>query len=563
MKVPTWGRMLTRYVPAFVLAAALAMVAVVVPSRPARQLTAAGGADLFGPTESQADGLTGTTLVAGEGGAGGGISSGGAGSSSGTGAGRTGGAGGVTRANTPGADCGRNAVLRGVTCRPPKFSGSNGGATDRGVTAETINVVFYQPMQNQQVDTALSAAGLPNREDREEVLAAWEKYLNSVFETYGRRIKLILHYGASGAADAAGQQADAIQVADELKAFAVMSPTAGPAFWTELHRKGIPGFSNTQYETELYEELSPHLLGFLPDIDITNSHVAEYYCKRLNGRKATFAGSPAYQQQNRKLGVIFVDNGRNALGERFSRELQRTCGLKPALMQGYSPDVSTSSQQSTTIVAAMRDAGITTVTCLCDPIFPAYFTKAATSQGWFPEWIHNGLFGTDLALFSRLYDQQQWSRSFGMSAGEFPIPSAEDPGWRAYKAGSPQGTNPKAKSVGTFYFWALRAIVESIEASGPNLTDETFLRSLFSLPPVQFGNTPRFSFGRNGPGPYTATDDLTEVWWSSTRDGPDGKPGTFFYLAGGKRYQQGQWPAGEPKMFADDGSPQPQRDPNA
>ena len=585
MNVPSWGRMLTRYVPAFMLAAALALIAVVIPSRPAREVATGGASDILTPaglgsgagsptetpaapgTDANSHGLPAATATSTPGVGGTGSTrrtAGNAGSVSGAGAeqGAPQTAGGVAGTAAV-SDCSRNNVLRGVTCRPPRWTGLNGGATDRGVTGDTVNIVFYQPMQNQQVDTALSTAGIPTREDRTEVLAAWEKYLNSVFETYNRRVKLVLHYGASGPADAAGQQADAIKVADELKAFAVMSHTAGPAFWTELRRKGIPGFSNTQYESELYEQLAPHHLGFLPDVDITNKHVAEYYCKRLNGRKASFAGSPVYQQQTRKLGVIFLDNGRNGLGDRLSQELHRTCGIKPALLQGYSPDVSTSSQQSTTIVAAMRDAGITTVTCLCDPIFPAYFTKAATSQGWLPEWIHNGLFGTDLVLFSRLYDQQQWSHSFGVSAGEFPIVSADDPAWRAYRAGSPQGRNPKAKAVGYFYFWALRPIVESIEAAGPTLTDESFLRALYALPPLQFANSPRLSFGRNGPSAYTATDDLTEVWWNPTREGPDGKPGTFFYVGGGKRYQPGQWPDSDAFVFRDDGSPQPARDPDA
>ncbi len=587
MTMPTFGHLLGRYLPAMALALALALIVALIPSKPPVASDASSAAAieslLAGAPSGTREAEGAATTI--DPGAPAGSSTGGSattakprspGSPGSPGASRAGGtddgsAGGVS-GSTPaspgaptaaGADCSRNLVLRGVTCRPPAFAGSNGGATGRGVTGDAINVVFYQPQQNQQVEAALGAAGIPTKEERLEVLRAWEAYLNSAYETYGRKVKLILYYGAAAPTDAAGQQADAIKVADELKAFAVMSPTAGPAFWTELHRKGIPGFSNTQYERELYDELAPHLLGLLPDIDTINQHLAEYYCKRLVGRKAVYAGDPVYQTQQRKLGIIYLDNGRNQMGARLAKELESTCGAKAELIQGYSGDVSTASQQSTTIVAAMRDKGVTTVTCLCDPIFPAYFTKQATTQGWFPEWIQNGLFGTDLILFGRVYDQQQWSRSFGMSAFEYPIPSAEDPSWRAYKAGNRTGTNKNAKAVGTFYFWAARAIIDSIEAAGPNLNDQTFLKALFALAPVQYGNSPRYSFGRNGPGTYTATDDLTEVWWSSTREGTDGKPGTFFNVAAGKRYVLGQWPGTEPVVFADDGTAQPKRDPDA
>ena len=61
---------------------------------------------------------------------------------------------------------------------------------------------------------------------------------------------------------------------------------------------------------------------------------------------------------------------------------------------------------------------------------------------------------------------------------------------------------------------------------------------------------------------FTFTDDVMEIWWSPDRPGPDGKPGVPFYVANGKRYALGQWPATDAAPFRDDGSPQPPRDPD-
>jgi hypothetical protein len=236
--------------------------------------------------------------------------------------------------------------------------------------------------------------------------------------------------------------------------------------------------------------------------------------------------------------------------------------VDPSLIKGYSPDVSIAVQQSTSIVASMRDADVSSVICACDPIFPAYFTQQASNQGWFPEWIHNGLYGTDLVLFSRLYDQKQWDHSFGVSTLEYPPFSTTDPGYLAYKAGKPDGSNPRAVSASQLFFWMVRYVFDGVEAAGPNLTDRTFAQALFSLPPLKIGRMATYSFGANGPSPYSLVDDVMEVWWSSTRTGTDGKAGTFFYLRGGYRYKLGGWPKTDPRVFVDDGSPQPARDPN-
>ena len=104
----------------------------------------------------------------------------------------------------------------------------------------------------------------------------------------------------------------------------------------------------------------------------------------------------------------------------------------------------------------------------------------------------------------------------------------------------------------------------AIEAAGPDLNPRSFAQAMFGLPVVGgTGSENRVSFGRNGPSEFTGVDNMMEIWWSSTRPGPDGDPGWPFYVDAGRRHDLGAWPSTEPVVFVDDGSPQPGRDPDA
>jgi hypothetical protein len=457
-------------------------------------------------------------------------------------------------------DCSRNAVVEGQTCRPPAFRGSNGGATYRGVTADAITIAVYQVKQNEQVQAVLNAGGGANNEQRIEAVEALEKWFNANYETYGRKVDLVFQMGTGAGNDAALQQGDAVTTAEEVKAFASIAvSSAGQEYYAELHRRGIPSFTLQQWAPDFFEANAPHLFGILPDRDLTLGHTAEYLCKRVLGRNATFAGDPTYRAQKRKLGVVFRQEF-EADGPFFKATVER-CGGTVAKMVGYPADISQAVQIATNTVNQMRSEGITTVTCICDPIAPVYFTQQATNQGWFPEWIHNGYFLTDHPSFGRLYDQAQWRNSFGTSVLAFPEPQAKSPGYAVCRAGG--GGQDACLVAAQALISPARTIFTAIEEAGPNLTDRSFAQSVYNQPVLGgTGNRPRQSFGNLGPSPFTFTDDVMEIWWSPDRPGPDGKPGVPFYVANGKRYALGQWPTTDAAPFRDDGSPQPPRDPD-
>jgi hypothetical protein len=460
----------------------------------------------------------------------------------------------------PGADCSRNEVSGGSTCRPPAFTGDNGGATYRGVTGDTIRLVFYQVKQNEQVQAILNAAGTANNDQRKESFEAVVKWFNESFELYGRRIEPIFWVGTTPANDAAAQQADAVHVAEELDAFAVITLYPNPIFHEELHRRGIISFTWNQLPQAFFEQLSPHLFGLFPDRDLLVAHQAEYWCKRLAGRNAEHAGSPAYQASPRVYGIIYQDGTDN--GPVVANLVKQQCGIEVASMLSYPPDIGNAAAISTNIVTQMQQAGVTTVTCLCDVIAPVFFTAQATKQGWFPEWIHNGFFVTDANAAGRLYDPTQWGHSFGPSSLAFPLLTAEVGGYRVCRAGGGAKESCVKAQANSYAFVALLA--NALERVGPAVTDVSVARALVTTPPLvgDAPNRPTYSFGTQGPGPYTYVDDFMEIWYDPQREGNDGELGSAFYVESGVRHTLGAWPSSPPNVFVDDGSPQPQRDPD-
>lgn len=538
--------------PLLVIMAALGVFVALVPSRPPGAVGTFGPGDPLAPGSAPGDVRTGRF----------GRSTASASSASGGSAPATGPGTGADGAKL---DCTRQSLLNLPTCRPPRFVGYNGGATYAGVTDKEIRLVFYRPTRGEQVDALLAVAGTATPAEQRDVLEAYEIALNKHFETYGRHVKLIMQVGPGQQTDAAQQQADAQTAAVENKAFAVVAPSATIALHEELVRRRVPSVSLalTIPEAEMAKR-APYFWTIFPDLDITLDHFAEYYCARLSERNAVYAGDPTYQQSPRRLGVIFPDPGiRPTIGDMLTKKVKARCRANIGRTIGYSGDISTASQQSTNIVAQMKQDGVTTVTCVCDVISPVFITSAATSQAWFPEWIHNGYGLTDTAQGGRLYDQQQWARSFGPSVLGYPDPIAQTPAWKAYWAGKPNGNRDAIRRVAGGVYSVVAPVFRAIEAAGPALDPASLGRGFFSLPPFGGpGNEVGASFGSNGPGPYSYIDDYMEIWWDVERDGVDGKRGAPFYVAAGQRYLLGAWPRTDPIVFRDDGSRQPPRDPD-
>ena len=104
-------------------------------------------------------------------------------------------------------------------CVPvPAAGATNGGATSSGVTADTVNLVYYQAQPGGLTSAISGAAGTPA-----QALATIQSYVamfNHLYETYGRHVNLIVFNATGAATDPVAAHADAVTVAQQDHAFA-------------------------------------------------------------------------------------------------------------------------------------------------------------------------------------------------------------------------------------------------------------------------------------------------------------------------------------------------------
>jgi hypothetical protein len=577
-----------RYGIALGVVIALVAVIAILPGNADDRLTAGGVGDIdLGTTDASGNlagpaGSSGFTSGTGTGagvtgsGAVGGTGTGVAGSGAATGTGgaaATGGSGGTGATPTAqsgevqfgtGPNCDANGRQKGITySMPPCVSwtpgSDNGGETFRGVTADQIKVVRWMGQLDPATQAILQGASLSDgRPKIAQTYEAIRRYQNQHFETYGREVVYIDMEAGGPSEDDAAMKADAQKIANEIKPFAVITgdPAAGipNVLARELAQLGIVCLCGAG-SSEFYNELPPLLFGSLPTTSEYAAQTAEYVAKKLWGRNAEYAGdeqlpTQTFRQQTRKFGLLYLEGARGKIdpeGKRmrdaFVREFAKY-GMSFETEIGYVYDPGRNQADVTNLIATFKGAGVTTIVPAWDPLYPILITQEATRQQYFPEWFITGTGLSDTTTAGRLYDQQQWRHAFGISPlwvtwGSVP----KSAGYREYKHGDPNGELGEPGVLVNIYNAAARLIFAGVQMAGPNLTNETFVRGVFALPPV--GGQPRAPlqyFTREAP---TAIKDFVEVFYKVDEQGPDerGQSGSGMVMKtnGGRRYKLGEW----------------------
>ncbi len=175
-------------------------------------------------------------------------------------------------------------------------------------------------------------------------------------------------------------------------------------------------------------------------------------------------------------------------------------------------------------------------------------TRAATSQGYSPEWYLTSTALADTTAFARTYDQDQWKHAFGVST----LAARVDPSisgtlflWNWYF-----GTPSPTVTGGATTVPNLQTLYAVLQGMGPDVTPQNFKDALFAADATPSAvSQPSLSWGDKGFWPYDdyqGIDDATVMWWDPTATGPDeiqrNGTGMYRYVDGGKRYLPGQWP---------------------
>jgi hypothetical protein len=432
------------------------------------------------------------------------------------------------------------------------FSGDNGGKTYRGVSKDEILVSIRELEGPSAAEIFASISGESVNDSPEAVrdtIVALGEYFSTRFNLYGRKLRFQFFKGqGNGASELLGggkekALADSVQAAKEIGAFADISGLTIP-YADALSRQQVLNFGSPYPSRNWFVARRPYSWSLFPDgTNVVEASVAWITARLVDQKTAEFAG-PAYKDKPRKYAVVAPENAEYQESVNQYIALVKGAGFDIAMNMKYKLDLSSMPNQASNIVAQLKDAGITTVICACDPVMLALgLTPKANEQDYQPEWITAGLAFVEQDIVGQLIDEKQWARAFGIAYNAESEPQGRSFPYAAYKTMRPD--DEPAFGVEEIYY-QLYMLALGVQMAGPNLTPQSFEAGMFSY---RGGSGPR-GLWHFGPGDYTPTDDFREIWWSNERiSGQNNKPGAWVQIDGGRRYNKSNVPRAMARFF--------------
>lgn len=449
---------------------------------------------------------------------------------------------------------GREFQVPGDTYSPPciEFSGNNGGATHRGVTAENVEVAFrvLDEPGFQEALAQLSGADISDTpEDVKRTVTALAEYFNRNFQFYGREIDINFYDGKGSSTEeilGGGQeeaQQDARHVARELEAFAELNAST-PPFADALTREEVVNFGAPYMSRKWFVDRAPYAWSLAIDGSIVVETVAEYALKRLYDKPARWAGGNL-KDQPRKFGTIAPENTWYQESVDDGEAILREGGIPEdelPFRQKYQLNLATMSSQATNLIAKFKDEGVTSIFTGFDPVMAIFLTGKAIEQDYHPEWLVVGVAVQDVDIIAQLFDQQSWARAFGVSyLSEFQ-PQRASYGYNAYK----QIRDDEPAFVVDVIYYQMYMLALGLHMAGPDLTPQTYAQGMYNYP----GGTGPIGLMLYGPDDYTPPNDGREIYWDPEAISPqNNEPGAYIETDPGARFRRGEWPEGEPQVF--------------
>jgi hypothetical protein len=463
----------------------------------------------------------------------------------------------------PGCDTETGRVKMPIHNAPPCIepwdeSQDNGGATSRGVTADEIVIAVYQGEPDPLQQALVEGAGADT--DPTKIAQTRVDYLNmfaDILGTYGRKLRIEIVKASGGPSDATAAQADAQKVVDMGAFAAIDGPGQTPAWQQELVDNKIVCMCGTTEVQPKVIASAPYLWPTGPTPEQFDSHFLELVGKQLAGKNAEFAGDEAMHSKPRVFGYVQAETETGEYKQRvdaFAKNLKDEYDADIAATSTYLFDPNNAGQIAETVIARMKDAGVTTILFSGDPLIPKQITEEATKQDYFPEWIVGPSVLADTTIFGRTFDQRQWAHAIAASVPTARTLRELGDSYTSYKWYYGKEVPVNSQAV---LFPGSARLALGIALAGPKLTPETFRDGMFRFPPIDGQITAaRISWG-NDTWPevdYNDQDDATATWWDPDATGEDeagneGK-GMMRYVDGGKRYLPGEWPT-EPMPFFD------------
>jgi hypothetical protein len=468
-----------------------------------------------------------------------------------------------------------------------KWSGNNGGATYDGVTATTITLAertFPQTANSETLAAEAKQEGIAIPQVTDQVAQVFLNYFNKVYDLYGRHVVLQEEHAVGNATAEAlggGQTqacADADTIAKTMHAFGEVGFTLDPngvggggtgPFSVCAAQDGLVEFAGGPYFSEAwFESLNPYVWNITQDCTRIADNEAQIIASYLAGKKAIYAGQASLRSQKRKIATYIPNepqyiscngNPNSSMSKLLENKYHLPASTAPDFFT-YNLDVSTFPQSAEEAAVKFKADGDTTINLACDPYSASLLMKAAAAQGYFPEWLSDGVALEDTDTVAQTFPATEvQGHLFGVAEAPpqqllfGPTSEAGKLYQRLTGHQIPPGTD------GDFY--ELVQIFDQLQAAGPDLTPQNMARGTHGLPILGKGSVDGIWDFRTGPtgkanaGDHTAIENDLFVYWNQGGTSPvNQKPGTYVDLFGGTRYSIGQWPSKLPKLFTAAGS---------
>ncbi len=479
----------------------------------------------------------------------------------GAGGGTTGGgAGGVNGVAAGGSTSGPPKVsgcagpqIPGDPYSPPcvQFTGDNGGATSRGVTKDQVTVtVRVSSFANGMLDAVSKVANakIPNESPAVimKTVTGLTEYFNKRFQMYGRKLNVVQYDGKGDVlkemtgGGQEGAQADALKVAQEVKAFADVSAVS-PVYADALASKQVINIGVPYTSREWMASRAPYSWSQFTDCSTVVESMASYYAIKMAGQPAALAGGDLKGKPRRSM-IIAPENSWYQECVRAGIAILQKAGKAGDLVDSlkYQIDIPRMSDQAGSLVQKLKAEQITTVVCGCDPLLLTFLTAKAKEQNYAPEWVVTGVALVDNDMIGQILQQDEWGRAFGVSFAGPSQTAGQGLGYRAYKSVRPDEPSFAVELI----YNQLYLLAIGIQGAGPGLNPQTFQKGMFDYPK----RTGPFGTWGFGPNDFTTSDDAREVFWNpSVQSVQTRSPGTYQDPNSGKRFPIGQWPATPPR----------------
>jgi hypothetical protein len=433
----------------------------------------------------------------------------------------------------------------------PASDGTNPGATYRGVTDDEILVVVMTNVGHPLLDAIFESEVTP--QDQDDFRDAAADFISTHYELHGRQVRIETYRSQCPLTppDPATCREEARRVIG-MEPFMVYWGVGGlyPTIYDEFVRAGIIALGAANLHDAFYNERRPFRWAEGMDGTQLRTHVGEYYCTKLAGGMAERTGEVIHERIGnrgevpRRFGIGIPDTPSMVANANALAEIIEECdGYRPPIFT-YELNIERGLEQATAVVAGMISEGVTTVTCMCDPVAPQFFLDEASSQDYHPELLLTGINLIDADPVGRIYDQDQWERAFGPSGMIEPQPRGETAADAVWEGAGRDGDCVVCReSPVTVESYLM--IGHLLQAGGADLDPGSVERGAF-----EYGarggweetGDPRVGLREFGPNNYTWGQDMREVYWDPNATSVfDGEQGAYVAVDGGRRYQLGEW----------------------